>query len=194
MVRTRPANGTNGMRRTKESPSPTPMRRTKNGDGQELLTGSRMGRPRTIPSPESFDDLVDLYIERQAYLLKPVTWTGMALALGFVNRQSMNDYEKRAEFSGSVKRARALVENAYEEALWHSSGGSQAGFIFALKNFGWTDRREVAATWEGRSEVTVLHKIDWSQVDDGVLGQLVHAMVPMTQKPELEDKKVATRH
>ena len=49
--------------------------------------------------------------------MRPSTITGLALALGFCDRQSLNDYEKKEEFSFIVKRARLMVESSYEEQL-----------------------------------------------------------------------------
>ena len=67
-----------------------------------------------------------------------MTITGLALAVGFADRQSLYDYQARPEFSGVVKRARTVVENDYEKRLGLSS---PTGAIFALKNMGWSDRQ-----------------------------------------------------
>jgi hypothetical protein len=67
--------------------------------------------------------------------------TGLALYLGFADRQSLHDYEKREPFSFTIKQARTRVEKFYEEQLTVSRNPS--GSIFALKNFGWSDRQEV---------------------------------------------------
>lgn len=68
------------------------------------------------------------------------TITGLCLYLGFESRQSFYDYEKRETFSYTIKKARLLIETEYEEML---QAGNTAGAIFALKNFGWTDRQEI---------------------------------------------------
>ena len=44
------------------------------------------------------------------------------------------------EFSGTVKRAKLLVEHAYELDLRTQK---PVGAIFALKNMGWSDKQEV---------------------------------------------------
>ncbi len=98
------------------------------------------GRPAIISSPEEFDTLVEEYRTLCAEQKIPVTFTGMALHLGFASRQSFYDYQKRDGYSDSVKRARALVEEQYERRL---SGSNVAGAIFALKNHGWSDKQEV---------------------------------------------------
>lgn len=66
--------------------------------------------------------------------------TGLALFLGFESRQSFYDYEKKKAFTYTIKRARTLIENEYEFML---QKGNTAGAIFALKNFGWDDKRVI---------------------------------------------------
>ena len=101
-----------------------------------------MGRPRIIDTPEQFNYLVDLYHAECAELgIKP-THTGTALALGFADRASLYDYDRNhPEFSHSVKRAVSLVEQVYERHLLANT--QAAGAIFALKQYGWTDRQEL---------------------------------------------------
>ena len=74
------------------------------------------------------------------------TITGLALFLGFESRQSFYDYEKKPEFSHSIKRARTFIEREYEEQL---KFGNPSGAIFALKNFKWTDKQEVEHSGSG---------------------------------------------
>lgn len=71
------------------------------------------------------------------------TITGLALALD-TTRDTLVDYGSgegdRAEFSDTVKEAKEKVHNAYEKDLRRKG---RSGDIFALKNFGWTDRQEI---------------------------------------------------
>jgi hypothetical protein len=68
-------------------------------------------------------------------LFRP-TITGLVLYLGFCDRSSFYDTEKRDGFSYTIKRARTRIENAYEKR-------GDTFSIFALKNFGWTDKSEI---------------------------------------------------
>ncbi len=95
------------------------------------------GRPRLYETPEQFDAKVEEYQRFCEAKLYPVTWTGLALYLGFSSRQSIDEYLKYNGFSDSVKRAKAFVEWHYEMKL---HGTSPTGSIFALKNFGWSDK------------------------------------------------------
>ena len=110
------------------------------------------GRPLKYKTPEEMQAKIDDYFENPPRK-KPVfskdgicielpvfTITGLALHLGFVDRQSMYDYENRPLFSGTIKRARTFIEREYEEQI---QSGNCAGAIFALKNFGWRDKQEI---------------------------------------------------
>lgn len=98
-----------------------------------------MARPRHYKSPEEFDAMVDKYVAERAALEKPMSWTGLALYLGFCSRAAIDEYQDYEGFSYSVKRAKTLIENFYEEKLMDGGG---AGAIFALKNFKWRDKFE----------------------------------------------------
>ena len=99
----------------------------------------QVGRPRLYSSPDEFDQKVLSYQEYCEEKKEPVTWTGLALYLGFSSRQSIDEYLAYPEFSDSVKRAKTFVEWHYELRL---NGERPTGAIFALKNFGWKDKSD----------------------------------------------------
>lgn len=100
------------------------------------------GRPRKYDSPAQFDEAVGKYVALCKETNEPITWTGLALALGFATREAIDTYLEYDGFSDSVKRAKLIVQNAYEKRL---AGTTPTGAIFALKNFGWHDKQEVQA-------------------------------------------------
>lgn len=114
------------------------------------------GRPRHYESSDDFDAAVDDYLDWCEAEGKPITWTGMALHMGFAGRSCIDEYATYDGFSYSVKRAKSIVENAYEVGLV-SGGIPAAGAIFALKNFKWVDKQEIDVT--SREEVTPWGKI-----------------------------------
>lgn len=69
---------------------------------------------------------------------EPATITGLCLFLGFESRQSFHDYAENKEFSYAIKKARLMIENAYEISLNYSR--MPTAQIFALKNLGWEDK------------------------------------------------------
>ena len=121
-----------------------------------------IGRPPNFERVEEIQNSIDeyfVYIEGEFHLVtvspkegepyKEKVWdrppeypsiTGLAFYLGFASRQSLYDYEERGDFSYTIKRARLKIEASYEQGLNRTS---PTGAIFALKNFGWTDRSEV---------------------------------------------------
>lgn len=97
----------------------------------------KVGRPPMWTDPESFSNSVEEYFEDKEITH---TWTGLALHLGFESRKSLWEYGEKPEFSNSVKRALLRIEEIYERNLFNKNA---AGPIFALKNFGWRDTKEI---------------------------------------------------
>jgi len=97
----------------------------------------KKGRPLLFESEEEMQEAIDRYFDTA----KTPTISGLAYELGFVSRQSFYDYEKRDDFSYTIKRARLRIEMMYEEKL---VGNNVAGPVFALKNLGWSDKQEIS--------------------------------------------------
>ena len=112
----------------------------------EWVKGESRIEKRSRPNKDGSIEKVDVEVWERAP--EPITITGLALFLGFSDRQSLNDYEDKIEFSFIVKRARLRVENGYEKALHLQS---PTGAIFALKNMGWNDKQQVDHTTAGES-------------------------------------------
>lgn len=107
------------------------------------------GHPPLFSTAEELEALCETYFEQCKSDMEPPTITGLALHLGFESRQSIYDNEKRNDqFSYTIKRNRLKVENSYEKHLLSSSA---TGAIFALKNFGWSDKQEIDHTTKGES-------------------------------------------
>lgn len=106
------------------------------------------GRPAKFKTPEEMQEKIDQYFEecgvtfKVGYdgLVKHPTVTGLSVALGFADRQSLIDYAGKDEFSCTIKQAKLKIEEHLEQCLHNSS---VAGTIFNLKNnFGWKDKHE----------------------------------------------------
>lgn len=118
------------------------------------------GRPPIFETPQQLEKAIEAYFDA-----KPkVTITGLALYLGFCDRQSLYDYEARQEYSCIIKKARLRVECAYEENL---AGNSPTGSIFALKNMGWKDKTEQEISGSLNTS-----GVDLSKISDEALKQL----------------------
>lgn len=78
---------------------------------------------------------------------KPITITGLCIRLG-TTRQTLMDYERKDEFADTVKRLKIRAENYAEEYLYNKNGRAVVGAIFALKNFGWSDKMEFESSYK----------------------------------------------
>ena len=144
------------------------------------------GRPPIYKNPEDLSNKIDEYFiyvkgeyiekettnvvtfETETYkewirVPERITVTGLALFLGFADRQSLQDYKKKPKFSFPIKRAMTRIEQEYESNLF---GRNVAGSIFALKNFGWTDKSQV-----GIDHTTGGQPMQWAETKTYVEGK-----------------------
>lgn len=101
----------------------------------------KTGRPLKYKTVKELEDAIDAYFEERYSKAIPPTISGLALWLGFESRQSLYDYQDRPEFSDTIKRATARIED-YAERILLNGNGSATGAIFWLKNHKWTDKTE----------------------------------------------------
>jgi len=138
------------------------------------------GRPRKFNTPEEMQDIIDAYFEdrkpepvkdddgnvlldkkgNQVWKINPPSLSGLALALGFVDRQSIYDYEKNKKFSCTMKRARLRCENWAEEAGLSGEAPSSM-IIFVLKNYGWRDDKSLQL--DGKLDSRIEHIITFTE-------------------------------
>jgi hypothetical protein len=96
----------------------------------------RGGRPLKFKTLVELQSMIDAYFASTPP--EEVTITGLALALD-TSRETLMDYENRDGFSDTIKRAKLRVQLEYEKDLRRKG---RSGDIFALKNFGWSDRQQ----------------------------------------------------
>jgi hypothetical protein len=94
------------------------------------------GRPLKFASVLEMRPLIDKYFKETPE--DEWTVTGLALALD-TSRETLINYEERGEFFDALKQAKERVHNAYEKDGRKNGGAFN---IFALKNFGWSDKQE----------------------------------------------------
>jgi hypothetical protein len=136
-------------------------KKTKKPQKKEKIKKSENGRPPKYKSTEV--ELMDAKIKeyfqncpdlRKEYIkvgdslesieIPTPTVAGLALYLGFVNRQSMYDYENKEGFSCILKKARTRLENIHEQRLFLQNC---TGSLFWLKNHaGYKDKVEQEIT------------------------------------------------
>lgn len=120
----------------------------------------RIGRPPVFESKEELEKKIEEFfkscegsvledetgkpvLDKYGNVIKiderPETVTGLALALGFKSRQSLIDYQGKAEFSDTITRAKLRCERYAEERLYDRDGNGGARFSLQV-NFGWNDK------------------------------------------------------
>ena len=96
------------------------------------------------------------------YKQEPPTKSGLALFLGFADRQSLYDYEKKKDFSCIIKRAKLALSEHHEKGL---DKEKCTGHIFWLKCNG---AKEPVNEWNDKAEENPIDEdkritltIDW---------------------------------
>ena len=120
------------------------------------MTTDKGGRPLKFKSVQELQDKIDAYFAscwsdeddpKERTLLRPYTITGLALDLN-TSRETLINYEKKAEFFDTIKQAKLKCHNYAEEYLF--TGKNQAGAIFNLKaNYKWVDSQTIEHTGPG---------------------------------------------
>lgn len=111
-----------------------------------------VGQPLKFSSAEEMQKKIDAYFKKCEDEDEPLTITGLALALN-TNRQTLLNYEAREKYFDTIKTAKTRVENYAEKKLFTSP---PAGPIFALKNFGWTDKQQIETSIDAGSKIQEL--------------------------------------
>ena len=104
-----------------------------------------VGQPPKFKNIEELQEKIDVYFKRCEEEKKPLTITGLALALD-TSRETLLNYEKDnpnfSEYFDTIKKAKLICQNFVEEFLF--SGKNVVGAIFNLKNnYKWIDRQEI---------------------------------------------------
>lgn len=92
-------------------------------------------------------------------------WTVSGLSLLFGSKKVLYDYRKRPAYKEIIDYALLKVEYSYEKMMKKQGGG--AGYIFALKNFGWKDTYDVGHSGDVTLSLsTYKNKIDEATTDE----------------------------
>lgn len=99
--------------------------------------------------------LTDKYGEPVIFNRKPLTITGLALALGFNSRQSLLNYQDKEEFMDTIMRAKAKVEQYAEERLFDKDGANGAKFSLANNFKGWKEKQEIDGNFNNTTTINI---------------------------------------
>lgn len=111
------------------------------------------GRPLKFKTPEELEEKIAQYFSNTP----EDEWmiTGLAVHLD-TDRSTLMEYQRRDEFSNTIKRAKSKIEMGYEK---RGLKVGNAFDIFRLKNMGWTDKQEKDIT-SGGKELSGLIKLE----------------------------------
>lgn len=128
------------------------------------MSENKVGCPPMYKTPEAMQAAIDAYFEdclgewlkdpegnimtdKHGYPIRqherPLTITGLALALGFNSRQALLNYEGKPEFNDTIKRAKARIEQYAEERLYDRDGVNGAKFNLSNNFAGWSERQQI---------------------------------------------------
>lgn len=110
------------------------------------------GEPLLDPDGEPMYDKAGNMIIKNA---RPMTITGLALAIGFNSRQSLLNYQEKPEFVDTITRAKARIEQYAEERLFDKDGANGAKFSLANNFQGWKEKKEIEADVSNRFVINV---------------------------------------
>ena len=137
------------------------------------MAENKVGRPPMYNSVEEMQEKIDKYFEQcegvekkdsdgnvltdkygdpVMFGRKPLTITGLALALGFNSRQSLLNYQDKPEFVDTIMRAKARVEQYAEERLFDNAGSNGAKFSLANNFEGWKEKQQIDGNFNVKLE------------------------------------------
>ena len=105
------------------------------------MTNRKVGRPLKFQSVEELQKKIDSYFEDREATGKPITVTGLCLWLDATSREVIMNYQNKDEYTDTLLRAKLRCQEYAESQLYTAK--SSNGPIFALKNFGWSDAKQI---------------------------------------------------
>ena len=105
------------------------------------IANRKVGRPLKFQSVSELQKRIDEYFIDRDSTGKPYTITGLALWLDQTSREVIMNYQDRDEYADAILRAKLRCQEFAESQLYTAK--SSNGAIFALKNYGWSDARQV---------------------------------------------------
>lgn len=140
------------------------------------MSENKVGRPPAYKNKEEIIEKIEAYFEeckgevlfdREGrpvldkngepiiYNTRPLTVTGLALALGFNSRTTLLNYQGKPEFMDTIMRAKAQVERYAEERLFDKDGANGAKFSLANNFEGWKERQSIEADVNSEVNITI---------------------------------------
>lgn len=129
------------------------------------------GRPRIYTDPKELDkDIEEYFNERQSRVRPMITKTGQVVEVPApapqhitglcvhldMTNETLNQYQKKPEFSESIIRAKKRCEEYAVDQLFEGQKGNKADFVLK-NNFKWEDKMKTDLNLEG-SIIAQIHE------------------------------------
>lgn len=85
----------------------------------------------------------------------PLTVTGLALALGFLSRQALLNYQEKTEFHDAITRAKLVIEDYANKRLYDKDGVQGAKFTLTNNFEGYKEKQDIEHSGEMQQVVIV---------------------------------------
>lgn len=162
------------------------------------------GRKLKFQTPEAMQEAIDAYFKEceghpllddegfpltdrngNPYIVdrKPLTVTGLTLALGFATRQSLLDYEGKGPFKAIIQQAKLRIENYAEMRLYDKEGANGAKFNLQ-NNFTHWDKDKAGSDDKRAPAVNIICDIPRASVS------VVEGQDAFNTDPEVVNKKI----
>lgn len=123
-------------------------------------------------NPVVLAEMINGYFDECDALETPYTLSGLCLSVGR-RRKDFLDESGDTELDDVLTQARLLIEQRLETRLYTETRTS--GIIFALKNFGWTDKKE----------------LDIGATEGNVAKYTIEVVKPDGSKKEIDDDQIS---
>ena len=106
-------------------------------------TKNKVGRPLKFQNVAELQSKIDDYFKDCIDNDEPITITGLCLTIG-TSRDLLLSYSEKDEFHDTILKAKLVCQHYAEKQIFKAK--NPAGAIFALKNYGWSDKQEIDHT------------------------------------------------
>ena len=151
------------------------------------MAENKVGRPPKFETVEEMQELIDKYfascegaekVDDEGNVLtdkygepimfgrRPLTVTGLALALGFNSRQTLLNYQGKQKFMDTILRAKTRIEQYAEERLFDKDGANGAKFSLSNNFEGWKEKKEIGADVNSTVTINIELTDDEETADD----------------------------
>jgi hypothetical protein len=125
-------------------------------------------------SVEEFEEVAERYFRQAEDSGKPITLSGLSVALDWSRRVIIEFDDKSSPFYRAIKKARRRIREYAENYLY--TGKNQVAGIFALKcNWGWQDTQKIEYSGAGGGPLLLISRPPARQIEEHIAdGEIIN--------------------